>query len=87
MSLEGSCRELQNPCEDMALLLCFLSIAPRTIIFGMEKQKVKGKFYVFWNAFDLSDGTNDDDVMVIPGLVVHARPLDTNLTTLSNLQL
>jgi hypothetical protein len=48
---------------------------------------VKGKFYVFWNAFDLSDGTNDDDVMVIPGLVVHASLLDTNLTTLSNLQL
>jgi hypothetical protein len=41
----------------------------------------------FWNSFDLSDGTNDDDVMVIPGLVVHASPLDTNLTTLSNLQL
>jgi hypothetical protein len=48
---------------------------------------VKGKFYVFSNAFDINDGTNDDDVMVIPSLVIHASLLDTNLTTLSNLQL
>jgi hypothetical protein len=48
---------------------------------------VKGKFYVFFNAFDLSDGTNDNDVMVILGLVIHASLLDTNFTTLSNLQL
>ncbi len=52
---------------NMVLFSTFLSIVPRSVAFEKEKQhptKVKGEPLVSWNVFDLSDGTNDDDVMV-----------------------
>jgi len=52
---------------NMALFSTFLSIVPRSVAFGKDKQhptKVKGEPLVSWNVFNLSDGTNDDDVMV-----------------------
>ncbi len=52
---------------NMTLFSTFSSIAPRSVAFEKEKQhptKVKGEPLISWNVFDLSDGTNDDDVMV-----------------------
>jgi hypothetical protein len=71
----------------MALPSMFPSTTPRIVAFKMEKQptKVKGELSNFWNVFDLSDSIDDDDdVMVIPGLVIHASPLHTNVVSLSN---
>ncbi len=53
----------------------------------MEKQptKMKGELSNSWNVFDLSDGIDDDDdVMLILGLVIHASPLHISFVTLSN---
>jgi hypothetical protein len=73
--------------EDTTLLSTFSSIAPRTNTFKREKQqptKMKGKPFVSWNFFDLCDGIDDDDVMIIPGSISHASPLHTSVATLSN---
>lgn len=45
---------------------------------------MKGEPFVSQNVFDFSDGTNNDDVMVIPSLVVCVGPLHINVATLSN---
>jgi hypothetical protein len=71
----------------MALPSMFPSTTPRIVAFKMEKQptKMKGELSNSWNVFDLSDGIDDDDdVMLILGLVIHASPLHISFVTLSN---